>query len=555
MTRASSTTRVSSTTRSTVARRVSVTSRLVVLAVIGPVALTVAVAVGVHGFGVQQKASASVADSMRLVGAAQEARFQAADWNGWQTAYAFDVLRGVRDAAANTGDSRKAFLASAAELKADLVRLRDDPALAAGDRRRVQHAVSEFDAFMAADTKIVTSYRAGTAAGAAVANDLVIGEEITHYTNIAKSLMDASTAVQTHGKADAAAAKSQASRGRLTLLAAALVGGALGLLLTFLVALSIRRPLHTLQARMLALADHEQADLTVRLADNGHDELASIAASFNTFVARVQDAVRALGTSSTHLSTSSAGLSEVSGAISAAAVEAAAQAGVVAAAAEQVSANIRTVATGSDEMGSAIREISHSAGEAAAVAAEAVTAAEATTATVTKLGESSQEIGAVVKVISSIAAQTNLLALNATIEAARAGDAGRGFAVVAGEVKELAQETASATEDITKRIDTIQADTQAAIQAIQHITEVVSRINDYQVTIASAVEEQTATTAEMNRNVGEAATGAGDIAANINAVAQAADETTEGVAQSQRAADDLAELSLELAALVATFTV
>ncbi len=149
-----------------------------------------------------------------------------------------------------------------------------------------------------------------------------------------------------------------------------------------------------------------------------------------------------------------------------------------------------------------------------------------TNATVSSLGESSAEIGNVVKVITSIAEQTNLLALNATIEAARAGEAGKGFAVVANEVKELAQETARATEDIARRVEAIQSDTTGAVDAINRISAIIERINDFQTTISSAVEEQTATTAEMSRNVTEASTGAVQIAKNIAGVAQAARDTT-----------------------------
>ncbi|HEY0950082.1 methyl-accepting chemotaxis protein, partial [Nocardioides sp.] len=158
------------------------------------------------------------------------------------------------------------------------------------------------------------------------------------------------------------------------------------------------------------------------------------------------------------------------------------------------------------------------------------------------------------KVITSIAEQTNLLALNATIEAARAGEAGKGFAVVANEVKELAQETARATEDIARRVEAIQADTGGAVEAIGEISTIISSINDYQLTIASAVEEQTATTNEMSRNVAEASTGSGEIATNISGVSTAADATTQALAQTRTAVDDLARMAVDLRGAVSGFT-
>jgi methyl-accepting chemotaxis protein len=230
--------------------------------------------------------------------------------------------------------------------------------------------------------------------------------------------------------------------------------------------------------------------------------------------------------------------------------ETAAQASVVAAASEQVSRNVQIVASGTEEMSASIREIAKNAQEAAKVATSAVSAAKTTNETITKLGVSSAEIGQVIKVITSIAQQTNLLALNATIEAARAGEAGKGFAVVANEVKELAKETAKATEDISQKIEAIQGDTKSAVLAIAEIGEIIAKINDFQNTIASAVEEQTATTNEMSRNVAEAAKGSTEIAQNITGVASAAKSTTTGATDTQRASGELSRMASELQEVV-----
>ena len=230
--------------------------------------------------------------------------------------------------------------------------------------------------------------------------------------------------------------------------------------------------------------------------------------------------------------------------------ETSAQAGVAAAASEQVSQNIATVATSAEEMSASVKEIAKNASEAARIATQAVRVAEETNQTITKLGESSIEIGQVIKVITSIAQQTNLLALNATIEAARAGEAGKGFAVVANEVKELAKQTAAATEDISRKIETIQGDTQGAVQAISQISTVIAQINDISNTIASAVEEQTATTNEIARNTSEAARGSTEITRNVTSVSLAAKSTSEGAANTLTAANELARLSAELKRVV-----
>jgi len=296
-------------------------------------------------------------------------------------------------------------------------------------------------------------------------------------------------------------------------------------------------------------------DLTQEVRTIGNDHLAQVGEQMREFFSALRANLQRIGQAASTLSASSEELTAISQQMAGNAEETATQATVVSAASEQVSRNVSVVATGSSEMQASILEISKSANEAARVANNAVTVADNTNQTITKLGDSSIEIGKVIKLITTIAQQTNLLALNATIEAARAGEAGKGFAVVANEVKELAKQTAKATEDIGRQIEDIQANAKGAVLAIREVSSVINQINDISYSIASAVEEQTATTSEIGRNVGEAAKGTGDIAKNITGVASAARETTQGANETQKAASALSSLASELQALVSKFQV
>ena len=279
-----------------------------------------------------------------------------------------------------------------------------------------------------------------------------------------------------------------------------------------------------------------------------------IVEGINKTLEMVVEPLKVTAESAAALASSSEELTAVSQQMAGNAEETATQANVVSAASEEVSANVASVASASEEMQASIREIAKNANESARVAKNAVSVAHSTNETVKKLGESSQEIGNVIKVITSIAQQTNLLALNATIEAARAGEAGKGFAVVANEVKELAKQTAKATEDIGQKIDAIQGDTKGAVTAIEEISAIINQINDISNSIASAVEEQTATTNEIGKSVTEAATGVGDIAKNIGGVALAAKNTTQGASDTQKASQELSHMAAQLQKVVSRFT-
>ena len=294
-------------------------------------------------------------------------------------------------------------------------------------------------------------------------------------------------------------------------------------------------------------------DLTRDITVSGDDAIGQMGEGLSAFLGTLRSSMGEIGQTAQALAAAGEELSAVSEQMISNATSTSSQAETASGISAEVASNIETVATAAEEMTASIAEIARNASSAADVAGQAVEGASSANRTVSNLGDSSQEIGKVIKVITSIAQQTNLLALNATIEAARAGEAGKGFAVVANEVKELAKETARATEDISQKIEAIQADTTGAVAAIGQISTVINQISDIQNTISSAVEEQTATTNEIARSVSSAASGSGDISRTITTVAEAAQSTRQGAEDSQRAAAELAAMAAELQRLLGQF--
>jgi methyl-accepting chemotaxis protein len=383
--------------------------------------------------------------------------------------------------------------------------------------------------------------------------NLAQSEGSQSFEAVAKYLQDD---VELNDKGAADAAKNAAaaySSSRYWVIGILIGAVALG----FVIALSLARAISASANKMLAMIQEVAANnlTVVDMKIVSQDEIGQAGIALNGMKNKLHEMIQSISNSAMQVASASEELNTTSQQITANSEETSAQADVVSKAAQAVSQNLQTVATGAEEMGASIKEIAKNATEAAKVATSAVKVAEDTTATVSKLGDSSTEIGQVIKVITSIAQQTNLLALNATIEAARAGEAGKGFAVVANEVKELAKETAKATEDISRKIEAIQTDTKAAVDAIASISGVIHQINDISNTIATAVEEQNATTNEMSRNVSEAAHGSGEITSNIAGVAEAAQGTTRGATDTQKASQQLVETSTQLRRLVEQFKI
>lgn len=338
-------------------------------------------------------------------------------------------------------------------------------------------------------------------------------------------------------------ATSARSRLGASLLIALGIGAGLIATATGMLGSSVRRRLRTMQAALQSVAE---GDLTVRTNAEGDGDLERMGMALDRALERIAVALRAASAAGAQVATAGQQVQEVAAHVAQVSMSAADEAQHTAGSADDVSRNVELVAAGSEEMGSSIAEIARSAHEAAEVATAAVQTVQSTTAIMIKLGESSREIGDVVRLITSIAEQTNLLALNATIEAARAGDSGKGFAVVADEVKQLAQETARATEDISRRIESIQQDAELASGSISTVAEVIGRINEFQTTIASAVEEQTATTQDMNHSVVNAATGSGEIARQLGAVVEAVRGTAESAGGARGSAEELQRVGREL---------
>ena len=507
--------------------------------------------VALRGSQRQQDSLAKVTATEDLAKAALQLKFDSADLNGWQTAYALDVALGTAKATDDNGPSRAAFLASAEHFRNDVKALAAAGLSPAG-AKQLDSVTASFEEFMRLDDDIISGYRSTRGDLRSAANAKVLGDEITIFTTISKNIDDFVALMAAGVDADVREGTDNGAQERVLIAGGVLVALALSITLGWLITRSITVPLERLRSRLAEIADGD-GDLTARLDQDRQDELGRVAAAFNRFVDKIAHAIRTITDHAVVISSSSEELSAVSRQMASNAQHTTATAAESSTTAAEVSDSANTVAAATEEMTAVITEIARSATQAAQVASRAMEIAVGAQAVVQRLGSSSLQIDEVAKLIGGIADQTNLLALNATIEAARAGDAGRGFAVVANEVKELAHRSGNATADISQQVAVIQSDVSAAVAAIAEIVGVIDLINENQSTVAAAVQEQSATTDEISRNILHVANGATRITSDVATVAGAAREAAQGAGETEHAASELSRLSTDLRELVGHF--
>jgi methyl-accepting chemotaxis protein len=507
--------------------------------------LVAAIGIGIITAQTQRSFTEQVGQADRVRRLSEQARFQIADATGWQGLVVADAAGlGPEVALADDAYNRAGLLATEDDVRSWLADL--DTTGATPEEQEAFDALGPaWDSFFAGDDEVVALLRTGTIEDYRAAMDSInngaAGDSYDQVLTLADQIEQSAQARVTDLQAEQRTAE---ERGRLALI----VIGVLAAAFAAFAARKVTRDVAVPAGKISTVADAmAHGDLTRRTGLSGGGEISRAGQALDGAIEAVAALVGSVSRTAERTDGTVGSLRTATAEGARAAQDTSAQVGVVAAAAEQVSRTVQTVAAGAEQMGASIREIAQNAAQAAKVAAQATAEVATTTEQVSRLGRSSQEIGDVVKVITSIAEQTNLLALNATIEAARAGDA--------GEVKELATETARATEDIARRVEAIQADTGGAVAAIDQIARIITQINDYQLTIASAVEEQTATTTEMSRGVAEAATSAGEIATTITAVATAATTSADVLARVDADMDGVAEGSREMAQQTAVFSV
>ncbi len=438
----------------------SIHTKILSIGLIGIIGALILGGVNIWALKNSNAAAEEIAASKDVSIAVTELLWDVAEANSYQNSYALDVNRLGAKAVDPTSANRATFLKRVEETNKSLEnfpQLRTDRGKA--DMAKIKES---WAAYLAIDAKAVAEYQKGTPASATAGDALVTTEASKVISELETTGLDLRETAVGRSQAAIAAQEQNATTTLIEIVITLLIVFLLVGIVALTIARMITRSLDSVRTSLEAMA---QGDLTVPTVVDSHDEVGAMAAASEQARQSMQDIISEVANTSTAVAAASEELSAVAAQVTNSSRNASDQLNVVSGSADDVSRNVQTVAAGTEEMTASIREIAQSANNAAGVASSAVQVADRTNVTVAKLGESSIEIGNVVKTITSIAEQTNLLALNATIEAARAGEAGKGFAVVANEVKELAQETSKATEDIGHRVEAIQLDTEAAPRA------------------------------------------------------------------------------------------
>jgi len=430
--------------------------------------------------------------------------------------------------------------------------------------------------------KVVEGRKADTRQGRREALDLTLGDAKAKFETM-RDFLDKLTELNLKLAQTAHHEASATHKNGVMVLVAIICSGVIaGIFLAVVIGLGIKKPISSAVAGLKDIAEGE-GDLTTRLEVSGKDEVGELSRWFNTFIEKLQRIITEIAANSEAVTASSTDLSNLSEQISngseqmsgkantvaSAAEEMSSNSNSVAAAMEQAATNMNMVATATEEMTASVNEIAQNSEKARSATGEAVTQAKKASDQVEELGHAAEDIGKVTETITEISEQTNLLALNATIEAARAGEAGKGFAVVANEIKELAKQTADATQEIKQKIDMNRESTSKTVKEIEQIARVINTVNEIVSTIATAVEEQSVTTKEIasnvaqasigiqevNQNVADSSTVAGEIAKDISQVNHSAGEMSGSSSQLHTNASDLETLAEQLRDVVGQFKV